>query len=436
MRYAPRQRKRWSWQLIAILAVIVMLLLAGGIWLLRPSSQTATDRFRVCSLSEQQTLKALHKNSNEVLLVQDYLYYGESLALYEQPYSPEAEDTLSGNTVELYNVCSGESISMTMENYVDQKIHLDELEPGFYEVYIIEDLVRKRVAFTEALSENRFTTVKRNGKVNRVELIADKQLLKDYGKEVDQHYVFLSVQEETPAEMDVDVLIDPYGMNMDLTWLPDEGYSGGGLKEYEETYEAALLLKEELESYGLRVAISKASAEDEGKAYGENGRLAKGYDANARYYLFLRFNYNEANKDIRGFEIHNSYYCSHTLARSIIYQMEKELSMPISPLYSNPNDIGIVTSYLMKSELDNKTLYDSNLYLRESGGRATLAGRYSKTSQEQNAAFAQANGMQGLEIDFGYLSNSEDIAYWKKHKKAIIQTLAKAFAEGINVSVS
>lgn len=32
-------------------------------------------------------------------------------------------------------------------------------------------------------------------------------------------------------------------MNMDLTWLPDEGYSENGLVENKEMYEAALLLK-------------------------------------------------------------------------------------------------------------------------------------------------------------------------------------------------
>ena len=79
--------------------------------------------------------------------------------------------------------------------------------------------------------------------------------------------------------------------------------------------------------------------------------------------------------------------------------MQKDLHMEMSPMYTSTNDPGIVTSYLMKSDVDQKQLYDSNLYLRESGGRATLAGRYSETSIEQNKSFVNANGMQGLEID-------------------------------------
>ena len=162
--------------------------------------------------------------------------------------------------------------------------------------------------------------------------------------------------------------------------------------------------------------------------------MAKGYKQNARYYLLLRFNSNPLDTDIRGFEVHNSYYSSKTLARNIVYRMQKDLHMEMSPMYTSTNDPGIVTSYLMKSDVDQKQLYDSNLYLRESGGRATLAGRYSETSIEQNKSFVNANGMQGLEIDFGYISNKKDAQYWKDNKEKIIHTLAEAFAEGINVS--
>lgn len=434
MRYAPRQKKRWSWKTVLPLFLFVLAAAYGIYRVCLPEEAKEEQKLTVCSLSQEKTLSALHKSFPDQIVMRDYLYYGESLALYQEAYSPENKDTLSGDTVELVNVCNGDTVSMTMENYVDQKLHLDELEPGFYEVYIMEDLVKKRAVFAEALKENTFTTVKRNGVVHRVELLADKTLLKDYGVTLDQNYLFLDVREEQPKAEEIDVLIDPYGMNMDLTWLPDKGNEANGLVENEEMYEAALLLKEHLEEYGLRVGISKVSAEEEGRAYGSDGRLAKGYRQNARYYLLLRFNSNTASPEIRGFEVHNSYYSSKTLARTIVYRMEKELNMEMSPMYTSINDPGIVTSYLMKSELDNKTIYDSNLYLRESGGRATLVGRYSETSREQNKEFKDANGMQGLEIDFGYISNEEDAALWKKDKEKIIQTLADAFAEGINVS--
>ena len=41
--------------------------------------------------------------------------------------------------------------------------------------------------------------------------------------------------------------------------------------------------------------------------------------------------------------------------------------------------------------------------------------------------------MQGLEIDFGYISNKKDAQYWKDNKEKIIHTLAEA-RRRINVS--
>lgn len=433
MHYEPRQR-RMNWKAVAALLVFLVVVVSWMVSAFLKDDPQEQRKTTICGFSEEETLEKLNKTYKNIIQVKDYLYYGESLALYQDIYSPENKDTLSGNTVELRNVCTGEKISMTMENYVDQKIHLDELKEGFYEVYIIEDLIEKRVVFDQPLEENSYTGIKRNNEVSKVSLIADENLIKEYGTTLNQNYLFLNVTKQKPSSNDIDVLIDPYGMNMDLTWLPDEGYKENGLVENKEMYEAAVMLKEELESYGLRVGITKENVDEEGKAYGEDGRLAKGYKQNARYYLFLRFNSNPLSTDIRGFEVHNSYYSSKTLARNIVYRMEKELNMEMSPMYTSANDPGIVTSYLMKSDVDQKQIYDSNLYLRESGGRATLAGRYSETSIEQNKSFVNANGMQGLEIDFGYISNKEDAQYWKDNKEKIIHTLADAFAEGINVS--
>lgn len=106
---------------------------------------------------------------------------------------------------------------MTMENYVDQKIHLDELKEGFYEVYIIEDLVEKRVVFDKALEENTYTGIKRNNQVSRISLVADKNLLKEYGKTLNQNYLFVDVTTEKPSTNDIDVYLilrGEYGSNM------------------------------------------------------------------------------------------------------------------------------------------------------------------------------------------------------------------------------
>lgn len=431
MAYVPRQRNyKIRWKIAVPLLLLVVLIIYAIVGMLFPSSEEEKEqKFTVCGLNSEDTIHLLNKaESKNVFTVKDYLYYGESLGFYTETYDPmNKEDELAGKTVELHNLCTDETIPMTMDSTADQKITLQDLGPGFYEVTVIDNLISKRVVYDKVLTSEPFTTAKRNGTVNSVQILADKDLLKDYGISWNQNYVFLNIEESKANKDDIDVLIDPYSLHTDLTYTPDEGNTGNGIKEYKETYQAALWMKDELEKYGLRVEITK-SKEDEvpPPAYGENGRLAQGYKKNARYYLFLRFNTN-IDDSIKGVEIWHSNYSSATLGKHIMYGLEKNLNMKGSP-YTNPNNPGVSASPLMESG------YDLYANIRESGGRASLAGRASETSQKENKSFANANGMLALEIDFGYVTNKEDAAFWKSHKEEIARQAAASFASGINVN--
>lgn len=102
MAYVPRQRRyKVRWKVVAPLLVLIALIVYLLIGMFLPSNHQEVKKFTVCELNEEQTIKALHKTSKETISVSDYLYYGESLDLYEKKYSPENKDTLSGKTVEL-----------------------------------------------------------------------------------------------------------------------------------------------------------------------------------------------------------------------------------------------------------------------------------------------------------------------------------------------
>ncbi len=430
--YVPKQKSKYiNWKILIPIIAVILIIGYLVIGLLLPSKNDE-NKISICGLNNEKSIAKLSKNYKDVLMVKDYFYYGESLNLYEDTYGPEMKDSLSGKTVELKNICNGEMFSTTIESKVDQKVALDEVEPGLYEVYIVDHLVKKRVAFDKALASNSFTTAQRNGKVHRISLIADKDLLKEYNKTLDDNYLFLQVSEEKPKKDEIDVLIDPYGMNTDYNWMPDEGIKANGLVENDELYEAAQILKNELENvYGLRVGISKDFKDEIGRAYGTDGRIAKGYKQNAKYYIFLRFNSNE-NKDVRGILVNHSYYASNLLARNVIYGLEKNLNASLAVQYFG-DDPGISDGLLLKGK-DGKLIYDDNLYLREAGGKATYAAKFSDKSEKENAEFKDANGMNGMEIDLGYLSNKEDVEFWKQNKEKIMKQIALSFAEGINAS--
>lgn len=420
MAYAPKQKRKIRWKLVIPLLLLIALILYAIITVLLPDTDDEQG-YTICGLNEEKSAQLLNKQNAQIYEIQDYTYYGESLGLYTDTYDTESNDELVGKTLQLHNLCNDKVATMTIDADVDLKISLSDLEPGFYEITVIDDLVEKQLVYKETLESEPFTTIRRNKQVKHATLIANKDLLQDKGIHWKKNYLYLQVESGKPDEDVVDVYLDPYGMNTDFQYVPDEGSSGHGLKEYKETYEAAQIIKKQLESYGLKVEISRADVDETAApAYGEDGRFAQAYESGARYYISLRMNQSEMN--LGGVEIWHSAHASSVLGRQIMYGLEKNLGMKAST-YVNPDGSGVGPSYV------DKQYFDNNIYLRETGGRATFAAMYSELSREENASFIDANGMHALEIDFGYVTNSEDAAFWKAHKEEIAKQVADSFAE-------
>lgn len=420
MAYAPKQKRKIRWKLVIPLLLLIALILYAIITVLLPDTDDEQG-YTICGLNEEKSAQLLNKQNAQIYEIQDYTYYGESLGLYTDTYDTESNDELVGKTLQLHNLCNDKVATMTIDADVDLKISLSDLEPGFYEITVIDDLVVKQLVYKETLESEPFTTIRRNKQVKHATLIANKDLLQDKGIHWKENYLYLQVESGKPDEDVVDVYLDPYGMNTDFQYVPDEGSSGHGLKEYKETYEAAQIIKKQLESYGLKVEISRADVDETAApAYGEDGRFAQAYESGARYYISLRMNQSEMN--LGGVEIWHSAHASSVLGRQIMYGLEKNLGMKAST-YVNPDGSGVGPSYV------DKQYFDNNIYLRETGGRATFAAMYSELSREENASFKDANGMHALEIDFGYVTNSEDAAFWKAHKEEIAKQVADSFAE-------
>ena len=72
--------------------------------------------------------------------------------------------------------------------------------------------------------------------------------------------------------------------------------------------------------------------------------------------------------------------------------------------------------------------------IREAGGRATMAGKGSENARKENQSFVNADGMQGIEIDFAYVTNKEDAENWLKNKEKIARQAAASLAGGINTA--
>lgn len=426
MAYAPKKMNyKIRWKFVVPTLILISLLLYTMISLMIPDKKEE-KKFTVCGLNEQESVKLLNKKVALTYPVSDYTYYGESLGLYTTPYSGDHEDDMSGKTLEVHNLCSDKTVPLTIDTEIDQKITLNDLDPGFYELSIIDNLVEKRVVYHDVFKGEPFYTVKRNDKVRKVSIIANKDLLHEYDISWPENYLFLNVENSKPQNDTIDVYLDPYGMNTDFQYVPDKGNIGNGLSEYSEMYDAALMIKKQLEQHGLRVAISRSSKDEDAlPAYGKDGRLAKAYEKQAKYYISLRFNKSETTS-MRGIEVWHSSHASDVLGKNIVYGLQENLGMMTSNYIDNEGT-GVGSSPV------DKGYFDSNIYLRETGGKATFAAMYSDLSKEENIFFKDSYGMNAIEIDLGYVSNSEDAEFWKAHKEEITKQIADSFAQGIGL---
>lgn len=431
MAYVPRKKKlQFNAKWMGILALLIVILAMCAYPLLtQPKEQ---EIFTICGWNEKKTQERIKESFSNTYLISDYLYYGESLALYHNDYELDESDDMSRKSVELVNLCNEEAITYTMESSLDRQIDTSELESGFYALYVNDNLVKKRLIYDEPLHSEVLTTITRGNKVKEITLLADQDILPEEQR-LDQNYLFLQVVESDPKEEYADVFLDPYGNHINVFGVVEAGGQGNDLKEYEESYDAAVLLKEKLEALGLRVVIAKEKQDEVISYYGKESRMEKAYASHARYYIELGMN-STTNSAYKGMEFYHSNYASETLANAIMYAMKKNTPLQPSNMYAWIERSEGVTSSALSEGTDGKKIYDALPSLRESGGLGTGAARINALAQE-NASFAKENrqGMNALSLNLFYITNSEDVTIWKENKDMIINELANAFARGIRV---
>lgn len=392
------------------------------------------NQIKICDFSKSETLTAMNNQYNEVTTISDYMFYGESLNLYTSQYDPANTDEITGDKVQLRNLCDDQTYEFIMNKEIDQQIQTADLTPGFYDIFIIdENELKSRAVYSEILGENSFTAIARAGKVKNLTLFSDPKILNNDDQVFDKNYLFLEVEEKNASKDTIDVYIDPYGKNKETAdGAIDEGQVYHNVGEAQETYKAAVKLKAALEEYGLRAEISKSRSDEETIIYAEDSRLKTAYEKQAKYYIKLGLNgspYDYA----KGMEIFYSGHASSTSANAVIDALTQNTSLTTSTMLKDTTIPGILASKLVSGS-DGATIYDQSILLRESGGKATLAATYNEVSAMNSFAKNNVHGMNGLEIDFLYISNKEEVTYWQEHMDEIINETAKALATMWNAS--
>ena len=405
--YVPRGSKL-RWKSFLLLFIACCILAYGGRWLMTRQQKQQVTTYGVCGMTNIET-RAMFENQTDdpeqLVTLQDYLFYGETLNLYHEAYDRQQQDLFIGKTVILRNLCTGLDFVYMMEKNADGQIPLEDLDEGFYQVFILQDLKEKQV-YTEEKIRDSFYTVTRDNTNRKIELIADSSLFNELQEQdfLKKNYLFIQVSTEKQPEEWIDIMIDPGGMNRDNGYV-DRGVHGNDLLASEENYRMAVLLKEKLEAYGLKVEITRDSDEVV-NSYGVDGRLERAYRKNARYYINIEMK-SAVNPNLRGTDIVYSSFCSNRMAATVLKSIVEQTSLIPA------REITGTASSTVTSE--DGLEYDGHKMIRESGGKILGAGMYSESSRE-NASFAAENrrGMQALTIQYAFLAVRRILRYGKK----------------------
>lgn len=422
-----KRRRRIRWKVVGPFLVLLSLLLYIAFILINPRIVPVVQpKYAVCDYNLNQAQNKLKNLSyTETLTLSEHLYYGETLNLYQDPFVLGGTDSLVGKTIILHNLCTDTELVYLLESAIDRQIPLDTLPEGFYEVFVLENLTKKRVVATETLYDEFYTLRRHDGEGMEVELVADQNLIESPYEDrpvMDKPYLFLRViQKEVPALI-YDVVIDPSQNQREN----DEGYQKGDFVEATALYESAMLLKSKLEAYGLRVQVLR-DADEIINRYGQGGRMDKAYTTRAKYYVALDFNVSKSLVD-KGARIIYSYYTTNRFATAIFDETLLTEDLTIYGVGTAGNKPGVVRGRVID-------FFDVNGDIRETGGKILGAGQYSEDAQ-LNAGFAADNrfGMQAVLLDLGFISNPADFTIYTNQHEELISNIAQGMADYLQLT--
>lgn len=372
-----------------IISLVVFLLLFGSLLVFYWKQQSqdnplVSDLPTICEYSADETKNILNKiETTPEQMMSDYFYYGETLLLLENKYELGERDPFLGRQVHLENLCNEQVVSFLLTNHLDGNIPVEELEEGFYLASIELDL-ENHVLVSDEILDDTFYTMNRDGVQKRINIIADENYFVDNNlkeKIFNQHYVFIEVIEEKAPEIVYDIMIDPAHNDQDFGPL-DQGLIEDDFVEADALYELAKKMKIEFESYGLKVGISREKQEIL-NTYGQPSRVYSAYETSAKIMIELDM--------IKSLDVVTVVGSSYGL-----------LSLPEMVAQEIPDGVGTVDRRL--------GLLDYHNLIRETGGYALGATRYSEISERLNQ-FAKENrhGTQTISIQFPTMEKGEQL---------------------------
>ncbi|MFV0288830.1 MAG: N-acetylmuramoyl-L-alanine amidase [Mycoplasmatales bacterium] len=329
----------------------------------------------------------------DMLNIDSYNIYGESLNI--------SVDNSFVNSFIFKSINKNNSLEQTITTTekIDSGIEPVDIQIGEYYIFTKDN----QLLYSEDIINETYYTITRDNKNYKIEFFTNKKGYLVYKKSLSKL-----------PEDEYDIIIDP-GHGGD-----DVGAIGVDEITYEKdiNLEISQYLMEELSNLGYKVAITRDIDENPGcegvQNYCENGRVDQVYEKNAKIVLSIHNNAGGGS----GFEIYDSSFSSHTLARKLVETLAEYFT--ISDKETDLTELGIYNP-----------LYEGVDYyfmIRETGGLATQG--ISEDNENNNST----QGAEGFILELEYLDTYVDLEVLldENNQKLLAQLISEAVNSYIN----
>lgn len=403
--------KRFVHSLIVALLTLAMAIIGLFVYFNQPKPIDKLSLSYYETLTKDDLRGRIPSHHDQTLAVKDYSVYGQVLKLYQKPFSSKV-DRLNGMAIVLENVQTQKEHSFTFGSKADEGIRLGDLSTGLYSLCVYDNFTKKRLYSPNQIHFTHFQTLRDNGKVLYIDLVSDPNLFASQGLKQDKPYLYLSISENIPTHQNIDVLIDPVGPTYNVaTQQVEPGIVTPYINEGEDSLALAKELKKALKKKGLRAEIAQQSL----SYYGENGRLALGYQHHAKVYLALGLELYPDEVD--GAYIMVSPYTTGNLGNTVARFLEDY------PLYKTKTIRTSLADGVLFDGIRDDTQLEWSPQLRESGGKTTFAGQASFA--QDNQVFNLHMGMEGIYIQYADGQSEQSIAAYRQHRQQLIDGIVK-----------
>ena len=270
----------------------------------------------------------------------------------------------------------------------------------------------------------------------------NKKIMINFAEQDNFSYLYLSCNPTKLPNEYYDIVIDPGHGGIDV------GAYKNGYYESKINLDYSLTLKKSLENLGLKVKLTRE--EDINiPNYGENSRVGISYETKAKLTLAIHQNSSITNVYKGGFEVYVVNNTNIEFAQTLVSNIQKYTSSPISSNTAYKVDSGVYLRTLSKSDLEDikneaikngylpyeKATLESTYYymIREVGGIITNSYVDMKNPEKSNIYYNSNHGVEAYLLEMGYLNSNSNLKIILNEKDNYIKAITESVKEYLNL---